>query len=107
MVVAASSVQGNKRPGFILFFNSCCVSGWAQSYPRNSGLLFMWDWLLNMFTGFSTVWQGLECAAKCIVNNVSAETVQTVRYKWVQFHVESQALVPSARPHRWESCASF
>ncbi|KAM9192683.1 spartin isoform 3-T4 [Dugong dugon] len=30
--------------------------------------------------GFSTVWQGLECAAKCIVNNVSAETVQTVRY---------------------------
>uniref|UniRef100_A0A667GN32 Coiled-coil domain containing 169 n=3 Tax=Felinae TaxID=338152 RepID=A0A667GN32_LYNCA len=31
--------------------------------------------------GFSTVWQGLECAAKCIVNNVSAETVQTVRYK--------------------------
>lgn len=35
-----------------------------------------------MFTGFSTVWQGLECAAKCIVNNVSAETVQTVRYKY-------------------------
>ncbi|XP_070265358.1 spartin isoform X2 [Myotis yumanensis] len=32
--------------------------------------------------GFSTVWQGLECAAKCIVNNVSAETVQTVRYKY-------------------------
>ncbi|XP_036152824.1 spartin isoform X2 [Myotis myotis] len=32
--------------------------------------------------GFSTVWQGLECAAKCIVNNVSAETVQTVRYKF-------------------------
>uniref|UniRef100_A0A8C6QTZ4 Spartin n=1 Tax=Nannospalax galili TaxID=1026970 RepID=A0A8C6QTZ4_NANGA len=32
--------------------------------------------------GFSTVWQGLECAAKCIVRNVSAETVQTVRYKY-------------------------
>ncbi|XP_012886941.1 PREDICTED: spartin isoform X1 [Dipodomys ordii] len=32
--------------------------------------------------GFSTVWQGLECAARCIVNNVSAETVQTVRYKY-------------------------
>ncbi|XP_006874439.1 PREDICTED: spartin [Chrysochloris asiatica] len=32
--------------------------------------------------GFSTVWQGLECAAKCIVSNVSAETVQTVRYKF-------------------------
>ncbi|KFO33382.1 spartin [Fukomys damarensis] len=32
--------------------------------------------------GFSTVWQGLECAAKCIVDNVSAETVQTVRYKY-------------------------
>ncbi|XP_019508731.1 PREDICTED: spartin isoform X2 [Hipposideros armiger] len=32
--------------------------------------------------GFSTVWQGLECAAKCIVNNVSAETVQTVRHKY-------------------------
>ncbi|XP_066092699.1 spartin isoform X2 [Saccopteryx bilineata] len=32
--------------------------------------------------GFSTVWQGLECAAKCIVNNVSSETVQTVRYKY-------------------------
>ncbi|XP_075806524.1 spartin isoform X2 [Microtus pennsylvanicus] len=32
--------------------------------------------------GFSTVWQGLECAAKCIVSNVSAETVQTVRYKY-------------------------
>ncbi|XP_007193701.1 spartin isoform X4 [Balaenoptera acutorostrata] len=32
--------------------------------------------------GFSTVWQGLECAAKCIVNNVSVETVQTVRYKY-------------------------
>lgn len=32
--------------------------------------------------GFSTVWQGLECAAKCIVKNVSAETVQTVRHKY-------------------------
>ncbi|KAF6084929.1 spartin [Phyllostomus discolor] len=32
--------------------------------------------------GFSTVWQGLECAAKCIVSSVSAETVQTVRHKY-------------------------
>ncbi|XP_021092069.1 spartin [Heterocephalus glaber] len=32
--------------------------------------------------GFSTVWQGLECAAKCIVDNVSAEIVQTVRYRY-------------------------
>ncbi|XP_023402989.1 spartin isoform X2 [Loxodonta africana] len=37
---------------------------------------------VSQFLGFSTVWQGLECAAKCIVNNVSAETVQTVRYKY-------------------------
>ncbi|XP_015671669.1 spartin [Protobothrops mucrosquamatus] len=32
--------------------------------------------------GFSTVWQGLECAAKCIAKNVSTETVQTVKYKY-------------------------
>ncbi|KAM9192682.1 spartin isoform 2-T3 [Dugong dugon] len=39
--------------------------------------------------GFSTVWQGLECAAKCIVNNVSAETVQTVRYKCLPVRIFS------------------
>uniref|UniRef100_A0A8C6VNI6 Spartin n=1 Tax=Naja naja TaxID=35670 RepID=A0A8C6VNI6_NAJNA len=32
--------------------------------------------------GFSTIWQGLECAAKCIAKNVSTETVQTVRFKY-------------------------
>ncbi|KAM3837172.1 spartin isoform 2-T4 [Vipera latastei] len=32
--------------------------------------------------GFSTIWQGLECAAKCIAKNVSTETVQTVKYKY-------------------------
>ncbi|XP_015744705.1 spartin isoform X2 [Python bivittatus] len=31
--------------------------------------------------GFSTIWQGLECAAKCIAKSVSKETVQTVKYK--------------------------
>ncbi|KAM6448442.1 spartin isoform 3-T4 [Liasis olivaceus] len=32
--------------------------------------------------GFSTIWQGLECAAKCIAKSVSKETVQTVKYKY-------------------------
>ncbi|XP_032075334.1 spartin isoform X2 [Thamnophis elegans] len=32
--------------------------------------------------GFSTIWQGLESAAKCIAKNVSTETVQTVKYKY-------------------------
>ncbi|KFQ81201.1 Spartin, partial [Phaethon lepturus] len=32
--------------------------------------------------GFSTVWQGLETAAKCIAKSVSAETVKTVKYKY-------------------------
>uniref|UniRef100_A0A8C5RLY1 Spartin n=1 Tax=Laticauda laticaudata TaxID=8630 RepID=A0A8C5RLY1_LATLA len=32
--------------------------------------------------GFSTIWQGLECAAKCIAKNVSTETVQTVKFKY-------------------------
>ncbi|NXI96712.1 SPART protein, partial [Psophia crepitans] len=32
--------------------------------------------------GFSTVWQGLESAAKCIAKSVSAETVKTVKYKY-------------------------
>ncbi|XP_060626797.2 spartin isoform X2 [Anolis sagrei] len=32
--------------------------------------------------GFSTIWQGLESAAKCIAQNVSKETVQTVRHKY-------------------------
>ncbi|XP_065534459.1 spartin isoform X5 [Lathamus discolor] len=30
--------------------------------------------------GFSTVWQGLESAAKCIAKSVSTETVKTVKY---------------------------
>ncbi|XP_033002404.1 spartin isoform X3 [Lacerta agilis] len=32
--------------------------------------------------GFSTIWHGLESAAKCIAKNVSKETVQTVKYKF-------------------------
>ncbi|XP_066476577.1 spartin isoform X2 [Tiliqua scincoides] len=32
--------------------------------------------------GFSTIWQGLESAAKCIAKNVSKETVQTVKHKY-------------------------
>ncbi|XP_067419101.1 spartin isoform X1 [Emydura macquarii macquarii] len=32
--------------------------------------------------GFSTVWQGLECAAKCIAKSVSTETVHTVKHKY-------------------------
>ncbi|XP_065534456.1 spartin isoform X2 [Lathamus discolor] len=32
--------------------------------------------------GFSTVWQGLESAAKCIAKSVSTETVKTVKYKY-------------------------
>ncbi|XP_030419247.1 spartin isoform X1 [Gopherus evgoodei] len=32
--------------------------------------------------GFSTVWQGLESAAKCIANSVSTETVRTVQHKY-------------------------
>ncbi|CAI5773061.1 MIT domain-containing protein [Podarcis lilfordi] len=32
--------------------------------------------------GFSTIWHGLESAAKCIAKNVSKETVQTVKYKY-------------------------
>ncbi|XP_062830797.1 spartin isoform X2 [Anolis carolinensis] len=32
--------------------------------------------------GFSTIWQGLESAAKCIAQNVSKETVQTVKHKY-------------------------
>uniref|UniRef100_A0A8C9FVE1 Spartin n=1 Tax=Pavo cristatus TaxID=9049 RepID=A0A8C9FVE1_PAVCR len=31
--------------------------------------------------GFSTVWQGLESAAKCIAKSVSTETVRTVKHK--------------------------
>lgn len=67
MVVAASSVQGttgpawSPRPGLLAVRCVCSF--------------------FSVFAGFSTVWQGLEYAAKCIVNNVSAETVQTVRHK--------------------------
>ncbi|XP_019385610.1 PREDICTED: spartin isoform X1 [Crocodylus porosus] len=32
--------------------------------------------------GFSTVWQGLESAAKCIAKSVSSETVDTVKHKY-------------------------
>ncbi|NXY90013.1 SPART protein, partial [Alcedo cyanopectus] len=32
--------------------------------------------------GFSTVWQGLESAAKCIAKSVSTETVKTVKHKY-------------------------
>ncbi|NXF92772.1 SPART protein, partial [Eubucco bourcierii] len=32
--------------------------------------------------GFTTVWQGLESAAKCIAKSVSTETVKTVKYKY-------------------------
>ncbi|XP_043852136.1 spartin isoform X3 [Dromiciops gliroides] len=32
--------------------------------------------------GFSTVWQGLECAARCIVQKVASETVHTVKHKY-------------------------
>ncbi|XP_027691037.1 spartin isoform X3 [Vombatus ursinus] len=32
--------------------------------------------------GFSTVWQGMECAAKCIVKKVTSETVHTVQHKY-------------------------
>ncbi|XP_074159581.1 spartin isoform X2 [Sminthopsis crassicaudata] len=32
--------------------------------------------------GFSTVWQGMECAAKCIVKKVASETVNTVKHKY-------------------------
>lgn len=36
---------------------------------------------LFIFTGFATVWQGLESAAKCIAKSVSTETVKTVKHK--------------------------
>ncbi|XP_007495392.1 spartin isoform X2 [Monodelphis domestica] len=32
--------------------------------------------------GFSTIWQGLECAAKCIATKVTSETVHTVKHKY-------------------------
>ncbi|XP_043929301.1 spartin isoform X2 [Protopterus annectens] len=32
--------------------------------------------------GFSTVWQGLECAAKSIAKSVASETVKTVKHKY-------------------------
>ncbi|KAI6078502.1 Spartin isoform X2 [Aix galericulata] len=37
---------------------------------------------VSQFLGFSTVWQGLESAAKCIAKSVSTETVKTVKYKY-------------------------
>ncbi|XP_072899997.1 spartin a [Hemitrygon akajei] len=32
--------------------------------------------------GFATVWNGLECAAKCLAKSVAAETVHTVKHKY-------------------------
>lgn len=66
LVVAASGVQGNKKT---LYFFNCILFN-----AMNSNKLFI-------FTGFSTVWQGLESAAKCIAKSVSTETVKTVKYK--------------------------
>lgn len=66
LVVAASGVQGNKNS---LYFFNCILFN-----AMNSNKLFI-------FTGFSTVWQGLESAAKCIAKSVSTETVKTVKYK--------------------------
>lgn len=66
LVVAASGVQGSKNSLHFLklhIFNDI-----------NSNKLIV-------FTGFSTVWQGLESAAKCIAKSVSTETVKTVKYK--------------------------
>ncbi|KAF1527404.1 UNVERIFIED_CONTAM: Spartin, partial [Eudyptes robustus] len=67
LVVAASGVQGNKNS---LYFFNCILFN-----AMNSNKLFI-------FTGFSTVWQGLESAAKCIAKSVSTETVKTVKYKY-------------------------
>ncbi|NXD72193.1 SPART protein, partial [Eolophus roseicapillus] len=67
LVVAASGVQGNKS--YLCFFN--CILFNAMDSNK-----------LIIFTGFSTVWQGLESAAKCIAKSVSAETVKTVKYKY-------------------------
>ncbi|KAM4682507.1 spartin isoform 6-T8 [Amazona ochrocephala] len=67
LVVAASGVQGNGNP--ICFFN--CI--FFSAVDSNK---------LIIFTGFSTVWQGLESAAKCIAKSVSTETVKTVKYKY-------------------------
>ncbi|NXS73195.1 SPART protein, partial [Pandion haliaetus] len=67
LVVAASGVQGKKNA---LYFLNCVLFN-----AKNSNKLFI-------FTGFSTVWQGLESAAKCIAKSVSTETVKTVKYKY-------------------------
>lgn len=66
LVVAASGVQGSKNSLHFLklhIFNGINLNK------------------LIVFTGFSTVWQGLESAAKCIAKSVSTETVKTVKYK--------------------------
>ncbi|XP_074159587.1 spartin isoform X7 [Sminthopsis crassicaudata] len=39
--------------------------------------------------GFSTVWQGMECAAKCIVKKVASETVNTVKHKYRNLKIYS------------------
>ncbi|XP_062830798.1 spartin isoform X3 [Anolis carolinensis] len=43
--------------------------------------------------GFSTIWQGLESAAKCIAQNVSKETVQTVKHKFRNLRTQDEASV--------------
>ncbi|NXX22429.1 SPART protein, partial [Podargus strigoides] len=66
LVVAASGLQGNKNS---LYFFNCILFNALNSK-------------MCIFTGFSTVWQGLESAAKCIAKSVSTETVKTVKYKY-------------------------
>lgn len=66
LVVAASGVQGNKNS---LHFLKLHIFNGINSNK------------LIVSTGFSTVWQGLESAAKCIAKSVSTETVKTVKYK--------------------------
>ncbi|XP_036600192.1 spartin isoform X3 [Trichosurus vulpecula] len=39
--------------------------------------------------GFATVWQGMECAAKCIVKKVTSETVHTVKHKYRNLKIYS------------------
>ncbi|XP_030332550.1 spartin isoform X4 [Strigops habroptila] len=75
LVVAASGVQGNKNS--LCFFN--CILFNAMDSNK-----------LIIFTGFSTVWQGLESAAKCIAKSVSTETVKTVKYKYKDRKYEDQ-----------------
>ncbi|XP_019353809.1 spartin isoform X4 [Alligator mississippiensis] len=50
--------------------------------------------------GFSTVWQGLESAAKCIAKSVSSETVNTVKYKYKnRKHGDQQSTATKSEKH--------